>query len=189
MERPPKILTRGMCTMKTLWALSIIICLTNCTVQKSASPKKAALDEAVGAPLIDLNLVRAAIPSALHNAKKNPYAQPLDQTCEGIATEIHKLDEVLGADLDSQPTEKNPSLVERGVDDLGKASLSAIKRTTESVIPFRNWVRKLTGAERHSNAVEAAIAAGGIRRAYLKGFGQSKGCHAPAAPEEFLSKR
>lgn len=50
------------------------------------------------------------------------------------------------------------------------------------MIPFRGWVRKLTGAERYSRKVSAAIAAGAIRRAYLKGLGQAAGCAAPAAP-------
>lgn len=52
------------------------------------------------------------------------------------------------------------------------------------MIPFRGWVRKLTGAERYSRKVSAAIAAGAIRRAYLKGLGQAAGCEAPAAPPQ-----
>ena len=31
-------------------------------------------------------------------------------------------------------------------------------------------------------ALLAAIAAGGVRRSYLKGFGQASACPAPAAP-------
>jgi hypothetical protein len=49
-------------------------------------------------------------------------------------------------------------------------------------VPFRGWVRKLSGAERYSKEVAAAIAAGTVRRAYLKGLGEAKGCAAPAAP-------
>jgi hypothetical protein len=43
-------------------------------------------------------------------------------------------------------------------------------------------VRKLSGAERYERKVAAAIAAGSVRRAYLKGLGQAAGCAAPAAP-------
>jgi hypothetical protein len=50
------------------------------------------------------------------------------------------------------------------------------------VVPFRSWVRKLSGAERYSRDVSAAIAAGIVRRSYLKGVGQVRGCEAPAAP-------
>jgi hypothetical protein len=43
-------------------------------------------------------------------------------------------------------------------------------------VPFRGWVRKLSGAERYSRQVAAAIAAGAARRAFLKGLAQGKGC-------------
>jgi hypothetical protein len=43
-------------------------------------------------------------------------------------------------------------------------------------------VRKLTGAERHDSYVAAAITAGAVRRAYLKGLGESRGCSPPATP-------
>jgi hypothetical protein len=48
-------------------------------------------------------------------------------------------------------------------------------------------VRKLDGAERHSKEVAAAIAAGSVRRAFLKGVGQALGCQAPAAPMQALA--
>ncbi len=59
---------------------------------------------------------------------------------------------------------------------------SAVRRTTEGVIPFRGWVRKLTGAERVERRVQAAVTAGTIRRAYLKGIAQAAGCAPPAGP-------
>jgi hypothetical protein len=43
-------------------------------------------------------------------------------------------------------------------------------------------VRKLTGAERYSKEVAAAIAAGTIRRTFLEGLGQAADCPVPAAP-------
>nr|QQZ48666.1 hypothetical protein JKL49_14210 [Phenylobacterium glaciei] len=39
------------------------------------------------------------------------------------------------------------------------------------LIPFRGWVRRLSGAQRHDSLVTAAINAGAVRRAYLKGLG------------------
>ncbi len=91
---------------------------------------------------------------------------------------------VLGADLDTPATSATPSLIERGGSAAGDAMVGAVRSTTEGVIPFRGWVRKLTGAERYAHEVAAAIAAGTIRRAYLKGLGQSSGCQAPAAPKK-----
>ena len=59
------------------------------------------------------------------------------------------------------------------VDD---AAERALQGAAESVVPFRSWVRKLTGAEKHSKHVAAAIAAGTVRRAFLKGLRVARGC-------------
>jgi hypothetical protein len=137
----------------------------------------AAAGKAATTPLSDLNIVRAEIPPVLAAAQKAPYAAPADKACSAIGAEVQALDAVLGADLDTAPSEKSPSLIERGATD-------ALRNTAEGVIPFRGWVRKLTGAERYSREVAAAIAAGTIRRAYLKGVGAAAGCDAPAAPRK-----
>ncbi len=146
------------------------------TLNNEASQK---LEAAVTTPLTDLNLIKTSVPSALRSALKNPYAPPADTSCENLAKEINELNEVLGADLDTQVTKEDEGLVARS---LVSESVSAIRKNTEAVVPFRNWVRKLSGAERKSKAVAAAISAGGIRRAYLKGIGQANKCQAPAAP-------
>jgi hypothetical protein len=156
-------------TMRTALALLAAFALAACS-----STEKSARDAAT-TPLSDLNIVRAEIPPPLMAAQKAPYALPADRSCAALGSEIQALDEVLGADLDTTERANNPSLVERGVGD-------ALKNTAEGVIPFRGWVRKLTGAERYSREVAAAITAGTIRRAYLKGLGSAAGCPAPAAP-------
>ena len=142
----------------------------------------AKLAQAAVTPLSDLNLIRAQIPAPLSAAQKAPYAVPANLSCATLATEVQALDAVLGADLDTPATGTNPSLIERGTGAAGDAVVGAVRNTTEGVIPFRGWVRKLTGAERYAREVAAAIAAGTIRRAYLKGLGQSTGCQAPAVP-------
>jgi hypothetical protein len=78
-------------------------------------------------------------------------------------------------------------MMEKGTTMAGDSAIDALRGTTEGLIPFRGWVRKLTGAERHSKEVASAIAAGIVRRAYLKGIGQSHGCETPAAPQPTLS--
>lgn len=131
--------------------------------------------DAATTPLSDLNVVRADIPPVLAAAQKAPYAAPVDKNCAALAADVQALDAALGADLDTPATGSNPSLIERGASD-------ALRNAAEGVIPFRGWVRKLSGAERYSREVAAAIAAGTIRRAYLKGIGAAAGCAAPAAP-------
>lgn len=126
--------------------------------------------------------MRTKIPPVLLEAKKHPYALPKDPGCDGLAPDIKALDIVLGADLDVPPNPDDPGMIERGAVFIGDAAVGAVRGAAEGIIPFRSWVRKLTGAERHSKEVAAAIAAGIVRRAYLKGLGQAAGCQPPAAP-------
>lgn len=137
--------------------------------------------DAVIAPLGDLNLVRAKIPDALKEALAAPYAEPPGRECPAMAERIRALDAALGADLDAPKTGNEASLLERGVDQVGKTSINMISDTTTGIVPFRGWVRRLTGAERHSKRVAAAITAGSLRRAYLKGYARAQGCPAMVA--------
>ena len=129
-------------------------------------------------PLNDLNLVRADIPAALIAAQKAPYASPAETSCVALTSEVLALDAVLGPDLDRASDPASPGLVARG----GDAAAGALRSAAEGVIPFRGWVRKLSGAERYSREVAAAIAAGTVRRSFLKGLGQARSCAPPAAP-------
>lgn len=152
------------------------------STSQSALPGSDAVTQAVTSPLSDLNLVHAPIPPVLRTAAKSPYAVPAADGCDALVDEVKALDEVLGTDLDAPPSATNPGLVERGAKEVGNAAVGALKNTAEGLVPFRGWVRKLTGAERYSKEVAAAIAAGTVRRAYLKGLGEGRGCAAPAAP-------
>lgn len=151
--------------------------------QPSPSPVSAErISNAATAPLSDLNLIRTKIPEVLKAAQKAPYVLPEGRGCADLAAEVRLLDAALGADLDTSSSADNPSLLERGSDEAGNAAIGALKSASQGLIPFRGWVRKLSGAERYSKQVAAAIAAGSVRRAYLKGLGQAQGCLAPAAP-------
>lgn len=158
---------------------------TPATPASSASqPTRAYINQAgdaVIAPLGDLNLVRAKIPDALKEALASPYAEPPVRECSALTERIQALDAALGADLDAPKTGNEASLLERGVDQVGKASINMISDTTTGIVPFRGWVRRLTGAERHSKRVAAAITAGSLRRAYLKGYARAQGCPATVA--------
>lgn len=160
--------------------LAALLLVAGCTTPPQAQQDPMA--QAVTAPLSDLNIVRAEIPPVLRTAQQSPYAVPADRGCAALGTEIQALDAVLGADLDRPAVGADPGLVERAGGAVGDAAVGAVRGATESVVPFRRWVRKLTGAERYAREVNAAIAAGTIRRAFLKGLGQAAGCGVPAAP-------
>ena len=179
-----------------LCSLLMLGCSTTDTVKPAAGAASApvpvpvpvtakgdAVTEAISSPFNDLNLIRAKIPDTLLSAKAAPYALPPTRGCDGLRAEVQALDAALGADLDTPPTAANPGLIERGADTVGDAAGSALRGAAEGLVPFRSWVRKLTGAERNSRELAAAIAAGTVRRAFLKGVGLAQGCTAPATPQ------
>ena len=173
--------------LSTTLSVTLTTLLAACTTTPSDGPDlqtktNAQITQAATVPFNDLNLVRADIPPVLVAAQKAPYALPADRSCPTLASDVRSLDAALGADLDTPATASNPSLIDRGSNAVSDAAGNALKGAAESVIPFRGWVRKLSGAERYSRDVAAAIAAGTIRRAYLKGLGQAAGCQAPGAP-------
>ncbi|MBD8542427.1 hypothetical protein IFU00_09045 [Oxalobacteraceae sp. CFBP 8761] len=127
-------------------------------------------------PLTDLNVAQEDIPAILLAAREHPYEVPASQNCVAISLEIRELDEVLGADLDAPVSPADPSLMRRASSLVQDQAVGALRRTAEGLIPFRGWVRKLSGAERHSKQVSACIAAGSVRRAFLKGFAASEHC-------------
>ncbi len=161
----------------TALAVVLAVFLGGCATSTQSS-----IGNAATTPLSDLNIVRADIPEILTTAQRQPYDMPADRSCAAISLQVHDLDAVLGADLDSPSDDGNPSAADRSTEVVKKSAIGALQRTAEGVVPFRGWVRKLTGAERHSQHVAAAIAAGSARRAFLKGVGASQGCtfHAPS---------
>jgi len=154
--------------MKRLAPILLALALAGC----AASPDRSAVSTAATTPLGDLNLVHGNIPAVLVDAQKQPYRMPADVACAALATEVRSLDEVLGPDLDAPAAPGNPGLLERS----GDAAGSLLKNAAEGVVPFRSWVRKISGAERYSKDVAAAIAAGSVRRGFLKGLRSAKGC-------------
>lgn len=157
-----------------------------CALAACATPQEAPTDpmgRAVTAPLTDLNLLRAKIPPILVSALDAPYAPPADGSCAGLALEVATLDAELGADLDAAADSgPKPSVIERGIDTVGDAAVGTVRSAAEGVVPMRSWVRRLSGAERHSRQVAAAAAAGVVRRSFLKGLGAAAGCEPPAGP-------
>ena len=145
----------------TLWA------------QATAPTAGSTVNQVVTAPFKDLNLVKTEVPPVLAALNGYPYAPPTAASCEGLAREVAALDEVLGSDLDAAAVTGN-----RGKSLAAKS----LTQAAHSLVPYRSWVRKLTGAEKRDERLAAAIITGTTRRAYLKGLGGAQGCAPPAAP-------
>ena len=122
-------------------------------------------------PITDLNLAKDEIPSVLLAAEADPYASTGVRTCSEIASALAPLEAALGPDMD---------LVDGDNDRISPGSVA--KSVVASFIPFRGILRELTGAAEHQRDFQAAIYAGAVRRGYLKGLGEAKGCDYPARP-------
>jgi hypothetical protein len=141
--------------------------------------------DAATAPLEDLNLKQKAIPPVLQRAVEDPYDVTGLDRCEPIAAEIGRLDAALGPDLDEAPPPDERSRGKKVADAAYGLGVSGVRDTTRDVLPFRSWVRKLTGAAKHDKAIRKAIESGAVRRGYLKGVGMRMNCAPPAAPSWF----
>ncbi|MBX3477852.1 MAG: hypothetical protein KF910_09600 [Brevundimonas sp.] len=176
-----------------LIAMPALIALCGCNAGRSAAEGAGQFGRGFGAaataPLDDLNLRRQQIPTVLLQAEANPYDLRNLNQCRPIASEIARLDEALGPDMDEPPSPDGRFMSERAADAASRAALDAVRDTTTDFIPGRSWIRRLSGAEAHSRHVQSAIQAGRMRRAFLKGVGMQRNCAPPAAPSWFQPRR
>jgi hypothetical protein len=130
----------------------------------------------------DFGLMESKIPPVLIEAMADPYARVTPATCEQLALEIKRLEGALGPDLDAPINTQRLSNMQRGKGQARDASLDALRSTMQNYIPFDPYIRIVSGADRHDRKVRAAIQAGSVRRAYLKGMGEMQHCAPPATP-------
>lgn len=148
--------------------------------QTSDEASQSNLQGAILAPLRDVNLMRDDVPDVLNGAKEAPYLDPQQASCAQLATMIAPLDEALGPDTGDGAEVAGPGA--RGM------VYGAMADVTRDFIPFRGVVRRITGAAKHDQEVQAARKAGNLRRAYLKGFASAKGCYGPPQPQQVAER-
>jgi hypothetical protein len=120
-------------------------------------------------PLKDLNIINDKVDPEIERIMAAPYSLKGIKTCAHYKTAIGKLTAVLGPDVDSpefQKKDKSPA----------EQALSLGESAAGSLIPFSGVIRRLSGAEAKQNYARAAVYAGSVRRAYLKGTAHAKGC-------------
>lgn len=168
--------------LPVMLALPLFMAACSTTMSTPGQPADTSdrLADAAAAPLADFNLVQTKIPEVLLEARKSPYALPA--SCEQQLPQLTALNAVLGQDLDAPRGEGEDDWFGKAGDAFGDAAVSGLRSAAEGIIPFRGWVRKLTGAERHNREVTAAIAAGLARRAFLRGWGNAQHCPLPKPP-------
>ncbi|MGE0044245.1 MAG: hypothetical protein AB7J28_10425 [Hyphomonadaceae bacterium] len=133
-------------------------------------------------PLRDVGLIRPDIPEILENLRYPYSVANLAGGCPNVQYEIGQLDAVLGSES-YQPAGQR-SRTDQGLDAASNATVNAAEGLAGDVVPFRGWVRRLSGAQRAERRYAQAIEMGQMRRAFLRGYGSSLGCRAvvPAPP-------
>jgi hypothetical protein len=124
-------------------------------------------------PLSDLNLKKNEIPPILQAAREQPYDLTGLRTCRVIQNEVGQLNAALGDDIDIG-TEKTPG------EKRGNAVGNVAKSVLTGFIPFNGVIREVSGAAGNERQWQVALYAGASRRAFLKGYGQARGCRYPA---------
>ncbi|WP_230206910.1 hypothetical protein [Novosphingobium sp. Gsoil 351] len=146
------------------------------SAQTVVDPDNVRATDVMLSPLSDVNIRKRAIPPALVSALADPYSLTGLKTCAGYTTAIMDLDVALGDDFDVATGQKTD------MENVGNSAGTIAKSLIGSFIPFRGVIREVSGANAQQRAWDRALYAGSVRRAFLKGMGQSKGCAYPAAP-------
>jgi hypothetical protein len=154
-------------------ALAVAVSAPPALAQTAVDPANVRAEDVVMSPLSDVNLKKKYVPTVLEAALANPYDLTGIKSCMGFATAIRDLDVALGDDIDVVQAKS-------GDEKMGNSAGTIAKSVIGSFIPFRGVIRELSGANAQERAWERAIYAGSVRRAFLKGMGQSKGCAYPA---------
>ena len=147
-------------------------------LQTPNQASQSTVGQAAAAPMYDMNLMRQKIPPLLLAAMADPYARPAPATCRNLTALVNELTVALGDDLDVIADEDDSTKAKRA-----RMTREGLHAGSEALLPFSGFVRKLSGAEQHDKLVLDAITSGDVRRAYLKGLGEARGCPPPATPK------
>ncbi|MGB3625982.1 MAG: hypothetical protein WA989_09140 [Henriciella sp.] len=150
--------------------------------EKAVSQTRAGLADAAMTPLEDLNLRREDIPPVLTDIS-NPYDVPADISCADISASVDALNAVLGPDFDATKEEDDSTLSDKAAGTASDSLLKVVASEAGGLIPYRGWVRQLSGAKRHQAKIKRAINKGTHRRTYLKAIGAMKSCDGAASPD------
>jgi hypothetical protein len=141
--------------------------------QTVVAPQNVTAGDVVTSPLETLNIKKDEIPPILNAAREDSYSLAGLRTCRAIGAEIVQLDAVLGPDIDVASDKTQGEKRGNAVGNIAKSVIS-------SFIPFGGVIRQMTGAADRERQWQVALYAGASRRAFLKGYGQARGCRYPA---------
>lgn len=153
-------------------AVALSVTVASCSTGRTADTRRGVTDAAYS-PLRDVGLMRPEIPLILRNLQY-PYSTGNLADCAAVAREIGALDAVLGPE--SYQPGPNRNIWDRSGDFVEEQVIDAAEDTAQDLIPFRSWVRRISGASRAEREALRAVANGQQRRTFLRGYGASLGC-------------
>jgi hypothetical protein len=153
-------------------AIAVCLALAACSTGSTADTRRG-VGGAASIPLRDVGLIRQEIPLLLRNLQY-PYSTAGLTDCGSVAREIGLFDAVLGPE--SYQPGPNRNIWDRSGDFVEEQTIEAAESTAQDLIPFRSWVRRLSGASAAEREALRAVANGQQRRTFLRGYGASLGC-------------
>ena len=159
------------------WAMAaamvaLSVGLAACSSGRTADTRRG-VTGAAAIPFRDVGLIRPEIPLLLRGLNY-PYATATLSDCAAVTREIGQLDAVLGQE--SYQPGPNRNIWDRSGDFVEDQTIQAAEDTAGDLIPFRSWVRRISGASRAERDALRAFANGQQRRTFLRGYGASLGC-------------
>lgn len=157
-----------------LLALLVCACASKLT---GGMEEKGSVAHAATTPLRDIGLFKPEIPDALRGMHY-PYAVATPPAnCVQLAEEIKALDSLLGEE-NYQPQAQR-SITHRAGAEAEDYALSSITNAAADTIPYRAWVRRLSGANSAERKAATAYLFGEQRRTFLRGYAAGRGCELP----------
>lgn len=163
---------------KLATVFTVCLGVVACSTGRTADTRRGVADAAY-IPLRDVNVIRPEIPLLLRGLNY-PYATATLTDCNAVAREIGQLDAVLGPESYQPGPARNAW--DRSGDFVEEQTIEAAESTAQDLIPFRSWVRRISGASRAEREALRAVANGQQRRTFLRGYGASLGCPAVIPP-------
>ena len=161
--------------------ISVLALAVSCASGRTADMRRGVTDT-VAAPLRDVGIIRRDIPTLLLTLQYPYSTASLASGCSSVAYELGQLDAVLGPEsLEPGPAR---NIWDRSGDFAEQQTMDAAQDAAEDSIPFRSWVRRISGASAAESDALRAFANGQQRRTFLRGYGSSLGCPSvvPAPP-------
>jgi len=140
------------------------------------------LSHAAATPLRDVGIIRPDVPDMLRTLNYPYKTDTVARDCPAILVEIGRLDAILG--VESYQPGQEQHLAARISGQAGDYAVGAVAGAAADLVPYRSFVRRLSGASAAERRAAAAYAMGETRRSFLRGYGLALNCPGvtPAPP-------